>query len=365
MTSFSRANAAALAYAAARAEAVRERARTRLTELLAGHEEQALMRLTSALCGPGVLTLNFHPDRLLADGRSVAEHLLAEGRYRNQFETGISNGGLTAHAGGARDRWEHRLFGGAYAGDVEHEERPKYGALNLLRYADGASPRFGCCYFELHAHAAQRCTLSWGDSHQEPEHVGTFAACETLLVQLLEAAARERAVFASAGLDVHGLLRRLCSPEHASPRDPAQREHGRALDTYIEVQHHGAIDLAEDVSTLVIDPCFRGTDTGEQLRALCERYAIALHEHPGFVLRVDAVPDDFRGPRMRPLAARIDRQFLAHRGEFDAASLGLAAQSLRREPAAWSDWGTFADTLQQLKQLWHVLVQFGRPRRAQ
>jgi hypothetical protein len=49
------------------------------------------------------VTVNFHPDRLLADGRTVAEHLAAEGVYRSQFETGISNGGLTAYpgAGGA------------------------------------------------------------------------------------------------------------------------------------------------------------------------------------------------------------------------------------------------------------------------
>ena len=45
------------------------------------------------------ITVSFHPDRLLADGRSVAERLVADGRYRSQFETGISNGGLTAYAG--------------------------------------------------------------------------------------------------------------------------------------------------------------------------------------------------------------------------------------------------------------------------
>ena len=46
------------------------------------------------------ITVNFHPDRVLADGRTVAQRLAAEGRYRSQFETGISSGGLTAYAGG-------------------------------------------------------------------------------------------------------------------------------------------------------------------------------------------------------------------------------------------------------------------------
>jgi hypothetical protein len=43
--------------------------------------------------------------------------------------------------------------------------------------------------------------------------------------------------------------------------------------------------------------------------------------------------------------------------------IGVAAASLFRDPAAWSDRGPYADTLQLLKQLWHVLVQYGYPRR--
>ena len=60
------------------------------------------------------VTLNFHPDRVMSDGRTVAEALRDEGIYRSQFETGISNGGLTAFPGGDRDEWERRLFDGAY-----------------------------------------------------------------------------------------------------------------------------------------------------------------------------------------------------------------------------------------------------------
>jgi hypothetical protein len=56
------------------------------------------------------ITVNFHPYRLLADDRTVAEHLAAEGVYRSQFETGISNGGV----GGFRAVWEQRMFAGAY-----------------------------------------------------------------------------------------------------------------------------------------------------------------------------------------------------------------------------------------------------------
>lgn len=72
--------------------------------------------LLEAASGEGVLTLNFHPDRLLADGRSVAEALYADGVYRSQFETSISSGGLTAYRGGDRDVWERALFAGACPG---------------------------------------------------------------------------------------------------------------------------------------------------------------------------------------------------------------------------------------------------------
>src|SRR3712207_7188489 len=51
---------------------------------------------------------------LSRSGSTVAEGLLADGVYRTQFETGLSGGSTTAFAGGERDEWERRLFGGAY-----------------------------------------------------------------------------------------------------------------------------------------------------------------------------------------------------------------------------------------------------------
>ena len=103
-----------------------------------------------ALAGSVTITapvvLNFHPDRIASDGRMVGEAMLEDGIYRNQFESGISNGGLTAFPGGDRDRWEERSFGGAYQRPgVSAHERPKYGGLNLMQHPDGPCPRFGSC----------------------------------------------------------------------------------------------------------------------------------------------------------------------------------------------------------------------------
>ncbi|HZE37713.1 MAG TPA: DUF3626 domain-containing protein [Stackebrandtia sp.] len=76
------------------------------------------------------VTLNFHPDRAANRGSSILEALAAEGIYRSQFVTGTSNGGLTAHPGGDRWRWESRIFDRAYD-DAPAHERPVYGALNF------------------------------------------------------------------------------------------------------------------------------------------------------------------------------------------------------------------------------------------
>jgi len=44
--------------------------------------------------------VHLHPDRMVG-GRTVVEALVADGVYRSQWETGTSNGGLTATPGGA------------------------------------------------------------------------------------------------------------------------------------------------------------------------------------------------------------------------------------------------------------------------
>jgi hypothetical protein len=129
------------------------------------------------------------------------------------------------------------------------------------------------------------------------------------------------------------------------------------LDTQIEAQVHGTVELRRDVELLVADPAFIETSTGRVLRELAMRHEFPLRWHRGFRLAVPDVPDNFRGPEMPKLAARI----AGHNGTLDAAVLGLAEASLHQRPAEWRDWGSQTDTLQHLKQLWHVLVHYGRP----
>ena len=333
----------AIARVQAHGEASRDRLRARHGPLL--DELAALVRARARV------TLNFHPDRLLEGGDTVANDLLARGRYRSQFETGISNGSRTAFAGGDRDRWEAGLFGGAYhASDVTPADRPKYGALDLFHHLDGGSPRFGSCFFVLRRELHAACTFTWGDSHEGPEHMGTLGVLEPLLGALLDSVAT-RGEALGLLLDRPALVAALASPSGSGVV-------GRALDAYIEAQVHAELDLATAFEALVIDPSFDGTATGDRLEALAARYRIPLTRHPGFVLARGEVPSDVRGPRMVPLAHRI-----AVADRLDAAVVGEAAASLHRTPALWQDWDpSVAVTLQHLKQIWHVLVHRGHPR---
>jgi len=318
------------------------------------------------------VALHFHPDRFGVKPITVAESLLKDGHYRNQFETGLSSGSRTAFSGGERDKWEEDLFGGAYHGsEVIVGERPKYGALELIRHPDGPTPRFGSCYFVLRVSVSRRTSFTFSGSEQSlaAERLGTIDRLTSVMAALLtEVQSGEGATvpwppFVAPTLGVEDLTvsklleylrRELPSP----PSGPSVGPAGRVLDTCVEAQVHGRIDLRRDVERLVIDPAFEGTPTGEILNEVCRKYEIPNQWHCGFQLPVEAVPDDFRGPAMPRLAQRIARE-----GVVDAAVIGAAESTLYSQPELWRDWGSREETLQHLKQLWHVVVHYGTPAR--
>ncbi|SCL23924.1 Protein of unknown function [Micromonospora pallida] len=354
-----RAQRAALAHVRAVARRGRLAALASITATLAGcgvlHDPA---QVTGAIATGGRLTLNFHPDRLLADGRTVAVALAEEGVYRSQFETGISNGGLFAYPGGERDRWEEVLFGGAYqAAGVRLAERPVYGGLDLLGHPEGTCPRFGSCHLRLRPTVLARATLCFGDSHLGPTVVGTTDVFEPMLAAMLRATQEVGTCLGVPGLDAATLVRTLLARRHGAGWTAG--EPTRSLDDYVEAQVHGGVRLGRDVEALVADPSFRGTACGAVLADLARRYGFPLYWHHGFALPVDRVDPEFRGPAIPPLAARVLAEFGRPGARIDAALIGRAAASLVTEPARWADRGPAADTRQHLKQLWHVLVRYG------
>lgn len=313
------------------------------------------------------IALHFHPDRLGREGGSVAESLLNEGVYRNQFATGISSASPTAFPGGERDGWERRLFGGAYhAEGVSPSERPRYGALELVRFPDGPAPRFGSCYFVLRDVSSRTSITFMGSEHpQASNRVGTVAKLHGPMAALLSEienggiATPEWPPFQAPTLGIKGItvgrFCRLCKALSDPRRDPSVGLPGRVLDTGVEAQVHGAISLRRDVEFLVADPAFRGTPTGRRLIELADKYGFNLKWHCGFQLPVSDVPDDFRAPVMPDFARRI----AGRNGVLDAAVIGRAAASLHSHPEHWSEWGDYWDVVRLFRQVWHVLVHYG------
>lgn len=370
------ANRVALAQVRARARHERPRHLARIARVLSssgvyGDRENLL----AAVRGAAALTMNFHPDRLLADGRMVAQALCEEGVYRSQFETSISSGGLTAYPGGDRDRWEEALFGGAYqAPGVQERERPKYGGLNLMRHRNGACPRFGSCHLRLRPAAIDRATLIFGDSVFEPTDVAVIDVCEPVMAPLLESIADTGRALGRDKMDVRSFVDGLVRGGSKGGRGLFTPAIGHSLNDYIEAQVHGVVGLAADVEALVIDPAFAGTFIGELLVATAERYGVAAEWHPGSVLALARVPDDAPDAdgelsawqafcahgRARHLAERVVEQHGAA-PRLDAANIGQAAVSVVRNPEQWEDWGEPREALQHLKYLWLILVAYGEP----
>jgi hypothetical protein len=195
-------NRGALAAVRARAGVDRQQRLWRIERALAGTGVEG-RQLLSEIARQGALTLNFHPDRLLGDGRSVAQALYEDGVYRSQFETGISNGGLTAYPGGDRDVWEDALFGGCYqaagvgAGERASEVRPgephesSQRCLSAVWVLPFAPASIG---------ARARATVLYGDSADGSTEVGTVDACEPVLAPLLEDLVAGRGALGRAGV---------------------------------------------------------------------------------------------------------------------------------------------------------------------
>ena len=298
------------------------------------------------------VTINFHPDRFSSNGKTVLENLMKQGRYHGQFCTGTTNGGKTAYIGGSRFLWEQRLFRGAYPDNVL--DRPKYGALNILRYLDGASVRFGSCYFVMKKEIVDRCTFSYGDSSLEPTTLCTKDTFAGVAADLL------RDVQNNNG----SLLNQVVSSKREAlaillNRSDQLKHIGRDLDQYIEVHIHGDISLAEDAESFYMDESFRQTVFAEQAGELCCKYGIRMEWIPERQVKVNEIDELFRGPALPGLAKKIDYALGDGRGILHAALIGKASRDSILNPDRWSDIGKEPEMFQYLKQLWHTVGYFG------
>jgi hypothetical protein len=303
------------------------------------------------------VALHFHPERLDRARRSVAQGLLDDGTYKNQFDTGLSSGSPSAFRGG-EDSWEQHLFGGAYHGaDVTAADRPKYGSLDLLCHPDGPSPRFGSCYLLLKPEVSERTTFTFGGSqeHDAADRTGTLELLDPVSGPVLATLEHNPRMLAPDELSIAGFLARLKSLDETARVPSVNRPLGRVLDYFVEAQVHGVVALRDDVESLVGDAAFRGHPVGDVLRAVAQRYQFPLHWHQGFRLPMNRVPALFREYSLTELAERA-----AVDGVIDAITLGACANSFELESEEWSSWGSHDEMLTALRRLWHVLVLGGR-----
>jgi hypothetical protein len=317
--------------------------------------ESAVARLRSE----ARVALAFHPDRLTRGGVRVAEGLLEDGLYRNQFETGVSSGSTSGVAGGRRDEWERVLFGGRYhKGGASWKERPKYGALQLVDHPDGPCPRFGSCYFVLRPEVSSRCTFtplgSQGD--RAGERSGTLEVFEPVMAELVRHLESVPLPLGCEGLNFTELVSRMKAALPFAPGGGSPEQMGRSLDSFVEAQVHGPVELARDVEMLVADVSFRVTEVGRLIERLASANMIRLRWHPGFRLPAGDFPEEFRGFETRRVAERV-----AVDGVVDAASLGAGENDFRVSPGAWQDFGSESEVLTKFRRVWHVLVLSGEP----
>lgn len=331
--------AAAVEAVTRRADEGASRARARIESALGEIDVAAAM---AGLLRAARLTVNFHPDRSAERG-TVIEALRRDGIYRSQFSTGISNGSRSAIPGGIRSEWERQLFDDAYANAAEY--RPIYGTLDVFNDTRGGSPGFGSCHLVLDARVAQRCTFSVGDTHVGPTDVGTAASGASILAGLAQEAARGSLLGRDIGLD--GLRSLLDGVERPATTD-------RLLESYVEAQIHGGVDIGRDVIELVADPAFVERDTGRHLEELAEMTGAPLRWHAGNALPADEFPTDFRPSDLPGMAREIARPD----GIVDAAVIGDRARAI--EPGPPAALGDQSDhPLQWVKHLWQALVVFG------
>lgn len=243
------------------------------------------------------VALQFHPDWLFGDGL-VIEAIARDGRYRSQFETGTSNGGLTAYEGGDRWRWESHLFRGRYDG-AAHSHRPVYGALNFADDPYGGSVRFGSSHLRLREEVMDRCTFCFPDCVFEPDAVTGSDEIEELI----------------------RLARR-------SELDP--------LDRYVEAHVHGQVSIARDVEAVVLDPCYQGSD----VERAAARLDCRVEWHPGFSTATASLDRNYRGAEYVKLAQLMGSVITPD-------LIGQAARSGKYNGQA-------------LKKVWYYLARFGK-----
>jgi len=315
--------------------------------------ENDINQLINNIKNKARIGIHFHPYRLNSESKNVLELLIESGIYKNQFETKISNGSLTAFEGGKRDLWENVLFNDLFSSNqISISARPKYGSLDLLGHSDGPSPRFGSCYFLLKPELSKYSTFTYLDSYTNPKEKGTINFFDEILSSLLLECFERDYALGEKNVRPHQLLKKIHDTLNSENLSLSFRPPQSNLNHYIEAQIHTQIFLETDVDFLIADPSFKHTEYEKRMHHLCDKYQIELKWNQGFQLDVANVPNHFRGNTMPILAEQI-----AIDKKINAYVIGQAEMNYTKEIKNHTQ---LQSKLQGLKYLWHTVVNYGK-----
>jgi hypothetical protein len=292
------------------------------------------------------VNLHFHPDRILNNNCTIVDSLIESGEYKNQYQTKISSGSLTAVIGEERDVWENKLFNNIYGSNMN--DRPKYGSLSLNSTSDGASPRFGSCFFVTTPEIKYRSTFTYGDSYLLPNEIGTANHLTLIYAKLYEDIFIRNTALGFQYNNLRDFIKHITK---ILKQGELTEKNTHNLDFYIEAQIHGRIDLKNDITTFVADYSFKETEFESRFKELCKKFDISLVWNLGYKLLINDIPDNFRGIETQNFAKKI-----AENGIINAYIIGKALTNEKLK-AKYEKLEIF----QLAKYVWHCLVKFGHP----
>lgn len=151
-----------------------------------------------------------------------------------------------------------------------------------MYHPDGASPRFGSCYFTLHHDISYRTTYNFGGSHEENalEKSGSLYEIDSIMASIFEEIQKGKGVFGIDEITIYNFLKYFTDKYPDMGNKQFNNSLSSNLDSFIEAQIHGSIKLDRDVEKLVIDPSFIGTEIEKILNAIALKYNIKIKRHP-------------------------------------------------------------------------------------
>ena len=191
------------------------------------------------------------------DLQKMLQYLESDTHYRNQFETGTSNGSKDLTA---RKSWEYNLFKFAYEG-AEAGERVKYGVLNDCNDPKGVDgcQMYGTSYLVLKK-ARLRTTFSPADSSMSvfADHLAVVDYYAHVLWYYEDYELRE---MMKMGQCKETALLGNCNV--------------RTFGHYKEGQIHGEVAFAQHVERLVVHDSLKGQGLSKRIEAVAKKHGFS------------------------------------------------------------------------------------------